>query len=168
MWIRKKIGRQVCGIDVLPAGEGNKERLDRLAVQEVVFAVKKSPEERAALYDRYKSMGFKVKVYTFPVENTEESGRRQIREFDVEELLFRQEVDFLGEEARSYYRDKVVLVSGGGGSIGSELSRQIARMHPQTADSFGYLREQRVRHPAGDAAGLWQRAEPGSGDRQHP
>ena len=76
-------------------------------------------------------MGFKVKVYTFPVENTEESGRRQIREFDVEELLFRQEVDFLGEEARSYYRDKVVLVSGGGGSIGSELSRQIARMHPK-------------------------------------
>ena len=128
---KEKIGRQVCGIDVLPAGEGNKERLDRLAVQEVVFAVKKSPEERAALYDRYKSMGFKVKVYTFPVENTEESGRRQIREFDVEELLFRQEVDFLGEEARSYYRDKVVLVSGGGGSIGSELSRQIARMHPR-------------------------------------
>ncbi len=128
---KEKIGRQVCGIDVLPAGDGNKERLDRLAVQEVVFAVKKSPEERAALYDRYKSMGFKVKVYTFPVENTEESGRRQIREFDVEELLFRQEVDFLGEEARSYYRDKVVLVSGGGGSIGSELSRQIARMHPK-------------------------------------
>ena len=109
-------------------------------MQEVVFAVKKSPEERAALYERYKSMGFKVKVYTFPVENTEESGRRQIREFDVEELLFRQEVDFLGEEARSYYRDKVVLVSGGGGSIGSELSRQIAGC-TQTADSFGYLRE---------------------------
>ena len=80
---------------------------------------------------------FKVKVYTFPVENTEESGRRQIREFDVEELLFRQEVDFLGEEARSYYRDKVVLVSGG---------RRFHRLRaepadrpdaPQTADSFG-------------------------------
>ena len=109
---KEKIGRQVCGIDVLPAGEGNKDRLDRLAVQEVVFAVKKSPEERAALYDRYKSMGFKVKVYTFPVENTEESGKRQIREFDVEELLFRREVDFLGDQTRRYYRDKVVLVSG--------------------------------------------------------
>ena len=35
---KEKIGRQICGINVLPAGEGNKERLDRLAVQEVVFA----------------------------------------------------------------------------------------------------------------------------------
>ena len=128
---REKVGRQVCGIDVLPVSTRNKEQLDRLGVQEVVFAVKKGPETRAILYDRYKSMGFKVKVYTYPVENTEESGKRQIREFDVEELLFRREVDFLGDETREYYRDKVVLVSGGGGSIGSELSRQIARMHPR-------------------------------------
>lgn len=128
---KEKVGRQICGIDVLPAGAGNKERLDRLSVQEVVFAVKKSPEQRAILYDRYQSMGFKIKVYTFPVENTEETGKRQIREFDVEELLFRRETDFLGEETRNYYRDKVVLVTGGGGSIGSELSRQIARMHPK-------------------------------------
>lgn len=128
---REKIGRQVMGIEVLPAREGNQEQLNRLAVQEVVFAVNKTPEERAALFDRYKGMGFKVKVYTFPVENTEANGKRQIREFDVEELLFRREVDFLGEETRTYYKDKVVLVSGGGGSIGSELSRQIARMGPR-------------------------------------
>ena len=128
---REKIGRQVCGINVLPPREGNKEELDQLSVQEVVFAVKKTPEERAALYNRYKSMGYKIKVYTFPVESTEENGRRQIREFDVEELLFRREVDFLGEQTRSFYRDKVVLVTGGGGSIGSELSRQIARMKPR-------------------------------------
>lgn len=128
---RGKIGRQVVGIDVLPAGEGNKERLTQLAVQEVVFAVNKAPDERARLYDKYKNMGFKIKVYTFPVENSEENGKRQIREFDIEELLFRREVDFLGDETRKYYRDKIVLVSGGGGSIGSELSRQIARMNPK-------------------------------------
>ena len=128
---RGKIGRQVVGIDVLPAGEGNKERLAKLSVQEVVFAVNKAPDERAELYQKYKNMGFKIKVYTFPVENSEESGKRQIREFDIEELLFRREVDFLGDETRKYYKDKVVLVSGGGGSIGSELSRQIARMNPK-------------------------------------
>lgn len=128
---KEKVGRKVMGIEVLPVWEGNKEQLNRLAVQEVVFAVNKTPEERALLFDRYKSMGFKVKVYTFPVENTEENGKRQIREFDVEELLFRREVNFLDEETCAYYRNKVVLVSGGGGSIGSELSRQIARMGPQ-------------------------------------
>lgn len=44
---KEKIGRQVCGIDVLPAGQGTKDRLDRLSVQEVVFALNKAPEEQA-------------------------------------------------------------------------------------------------------------------------
>ena len=128
---REKIGRQVVGIDVYSSEMANKDCLNYLGVQEVVFAVNKTPDERAALYEKYKRMGFKIKVYTFPVENSEANGRRQIREFDIEELLFRREVDFLGDETRAYYRDKVVLVSGGGGSIGSELSRQIARMSPK-------------------------------------
>lgn len=59
MWIRKKSAAKSAASTSSPAGEGNKERLDRLAVQEVVFAVKKSPEERAALYDRYKSMALR-------------------------------------------------------------------------------------------------------------
>ncbi|MBQ7930753.1 MAG: polysaccharide biosynthesis protein [Clostridia bacterium] len=59
------------------------------------------------------------------------NGKRHLREFDIEELLFRQPVEFHDEKTNTYYKDKVVLITGGGGSIGSELCRQIARMQPK-------------------------------------
>ncbi len=128
---REKIDRRIAGIEVLAPGKDTKDRLTQLAVQEIVFAVNKQPEERAALYAKYKDMGYKIKVYTLPLESAKEDGRRQIREFEAEELLFRKQLDFLGEQTQSFYKGKVVLVSGGGGSIGSELSRQIAKMKPK-------------------------------------
>jgi len=54
-----------------------------------------------------------------------------MREFDIEELLFRQPIEFHNEKTSAYYKDKVVLITGGGGSIGSELCRQIAKMQPK-------------------------------------
>ena len=60
-----------------------------------------------------------------------EGGRYRLREFNVEELLFRSPISFISEETRAFYRGKTVLISGGGGSIGSELARQIARMEPR-------------------------------------
>lgn len=128
---REKIGRRIFDIPVLSDDDGLKAKLVDLHVQELVFAVNKAPDERATLYGRYQSMGFKVKVYTTPVGSLQVDGKRQIREFEVEELLFRQQVDFLDESTRRFYRDKTVLISGGGGSIGSELARQIAKMHPR-------------------------------------
>ena len=130
MWIRKKsAAKSAASTSSLP-GRVITDGWTAWQCRKVGLCREEIPGGPAALYDRYKSMGFKVKVYTFPVENTEESGRRQIREVRCGRAAVPPGSDFLGEEARSYYRDKVVLVSGGGGSIGSELSRQIARMHP--------------------------------------
>lgn len=56
---------------------------------------------------------------------------RCFREIAAEELLFRPPVEFHEEKTDVYYRDKVVLITGGGGSIGSELCRQIAKMQPK-------------------------------------
>lgn len=127
---KEKIGRRIAGIEVLAEGSDTKEKLIGLGVQEIVFTVNRSPEVRKDLFSRYKAMGFKIKVYTLPLESSQEAGRRQIREIDIEELLFRKQADFLDGQMRSFYRGKVILVSGGGGSIGSELSRQIAKMEP--------------------------------------
>lgn len=49
--------------------------------------------------------------------------------YQMEELLFRNPVKMLDEKTTEYYKDKVVLITGGGGSIGSELCRQIAKMN---------------------------------------
>ena len=58
-------------------------------------------------------------------------GKRSLREFDIEELLFRAPRKLTNEKTDAYYNDKVILVTGGGGSIGSELCRQIVKMEPK-------------------------------------
>jgi len=56
---------------------------------------------------------------------------KQIREVRIEDLLGREAVDLQSEEICGYLEHKKVLVTGGGGSIGSELCRQIAKLNPR-------------------------------------
>lgn len=58
-------------------------------------------------------------------------GKRHLREFDIEELLFRRPIAVNDKRTSEYYRNKVILITGGGGSIGSELCRQLAKMQPK-------------------------------------
>ncbi len=55
----------------------------------------------------------------------------QLRDVDIEDLLGREVVELNTEEMAGYLEGEVVLVTGGGGSIGSELCRQIARFNPK-------------------------------------
>jgi len=129
---RSKAGREIAGIPVLSDAEATPEKFTEFHVQEIVFALPQtSPEDKKELYEQYKKTGCKIKVYDYPVMQTAGNGKRHLREFDIEELLFRQPVEFHDEKTNAYYKDKVVLITGGGGSIGSELCRQIARMQPK-------------------------------------
>ena len=56
---------------------------------------------------------------------------RQVREVQVEDVLGREPVRVEIEQVGAYLRDRIVLVTGAGGSIGSELCRQIARVRPR-------------------------------------
>ncbi|MGN1049689.1 MAG: polysaccharide biosynthesis protein [Selenomonadaceae bacterium] len=127
-----KVKRVICGLEVLP--EGDNDTLDIMAeagVQLVVFAVPgMSVVRRKELYEYYQANGFKVKLYDYPLSNMS-SGKRMLREIDVEELLFRRTVHVMEDSTKDYYRGKRVLITGGGGSIGSELCRQIASMEPE-------------------------------------
>ena len=129
---KEKIGRQIYGLPVLAEMDVSADTLHALYVQEAIFAIPQMRAERKkTIYDLYRKLGLKVKVYDYPVMQTAGSGRRALREFDIEELLFRPEITFNDESTGAYYRDKVVLITGGGGSIGSELCRQIAKMQPK-------------------------------------
>lgn len=55
----------------------------------------------------------------------------KLRDVNIEDLLGREEVKLNNENINKYIKDKVIMVTGGGGSIGSELCRQIARFGPK-------------------------------------
>lgn len=128
---KSKVGREVAGLRVLSVEEATAERLAFMQVREIVFALPQaSLEKRKALFEHYKNTGCKLKIYDYLMMQNAENKRR-MREFDVEDLLFRHPVEFDNHVTNAYYKDKVVLITGGGGSIGSELCRQIARMKPK-------------------------------------
>lgn len=128
---KTKVGREVNGIPVWYADETTLDKLKAYEVQEIVFAIPNMDvNKKKCLYDHYKNAGYKVKVYDYPTLYTAGS-KRNLREFDIEELLFRKPLAVTNEQTYAYYKDKVILITGGGGSIGSELCRQLAKMSPK-------------------------------------
>ena len=128
---KTKAGREVNGIPVWSADETTLDKLKAYEVQEIVFAIPNMDiNKKKCLYEHYKNAGYKVKVYDYPTLYTAGS-KRNLREFDIEELLFRKPLAVTNEKTYAYYKDKVILITGGGGSIGSELCRQLAKMSPK-------------------------------------
>ena len=123
---KEKVGRMISHVPVV----NSETNLNEYHVQEVVFALPNTGDDRRReLFEIYKDKGFKIKVYDYPsLENTD--GRRSLRDFAIEDLLYRRPVDVVDEKTAAWYRGKNVLITGGGGSIGSELARQIAKVGP--------------------------------------
>jgi len=130
---KAKIGREILGVPVYADNEDTFRMITDYPIQEIVFALPPiEPERKKALYEMYRQTGCKLKVYDYPLMQKAENSRRHMRDFDIEELLFRKPVDIGSDSTDEYYRGKVVLITGGGGSIGSELCRQIGRMGPKS------------------------------------
>ena len=128
---KNKVHREIQGIPVYYENENIFESLKEAEIQEVIFAISDLDDShKQALYERYLNAGYKIKVYDYPVMQIA-GGKRHLREFDIEELLFRKPIVMHDEKTNAYYKDKVILITGGGGSIGSELCRQLAKMEPK-------------------------------------
>lgn len=126
-----KVGREIQGIPVWSEDEATFRKLGEYEVQEIVFAIPSMDvDKKKALYDYYKKAGYKLKVYDYPTVYAA-GGKRHLREFDAEDLLFRKPLAVTDERTNDYYKGKVILITGGGGSIGSELCRQLAKMSPK-------------------------------------
>ena len=130
-----KKGTRVAGLPVYDDDKSIFTKLESIPVQEIFIAIPDlSADQAAHLFEYYSSSGCKVKIYDFS-RNTNgtysESDKRVVREFNIEDLLFRDAIHVTNKATHSFYEGKVVLVTGGGGSIGSELSRQIAACNPK-------------------------------------
>lgn len=155
-----KVGREIGGLPVL-SGEGDiGKSLADYGVQEVVFALPNvTRDRRLELYTIYRDLGYKIKAYDYPTLNADD-GKRRLHDFAIEDLLFRDSNHFLSNQTMAWYRGKSVLITGGGGSIGSELARQIARCGPSRLvildvyENGAYDVQQELRTRYGDALNL--------------
>ncbi len=153
-----KAGTRVAGLPVYMENEDTLELLHDFNIQEVIIAIPQLEGERAEkIFEYYGALGCKVKVYDFPYkEESTGDGKRVIREFNIEDLLFRNTIDVTDSETKEFYRGKSVLITGGGGSIGSELARQVAKCSPRKLVIFdiyennAYDIEQELKKKYGD------------------
>lgn len=137
---KDKIGYRVADLKVYAEDEHIFEKLKNLPVQEIFVAIPElDAAESARLIRLYSDAGYKVKRYDFPVwdalsmADPDTQMRRVVRDFRIEDLLGRESLEkkINSGELKTYYKDRVVLVTGGGGSIGSEICRQIAKCKPK-------------------------------------
>ena len=130
-----KVGNYISGIRIYPEDENAVELIKRLPVQEIFIAIPQlDGDSLKKMHDFYSQTGCKIKIYALPISkwnNNDGTGHRSLREFKIEDLLFRHSLDINNEQSRSFYSGKTILVTGGGGSIGSELCRQLATCSPK-------------------------------------
>ena len=135
----RKKNMRLHGIRVLGTSDELPHLLRDRRPDELLIAIPSaSGEQRARIVEMARAQNVPVK--TLPGLNELIAGdldlARQVRPVEVEDLLGREPVEVDVDAIASYVKDKTVLVTGAGGSIGSELCRQLARAEP-TADRDG-------------------------------
>lgn len=129
---KSKIGRKLLGYGVL----GSSDELDEIVrdngVREIIIAmpsVKGSIIKKAA--GKCRGLGCHVKVLPGLYELIDgKVSVQQLRNIELEDLLRRDSIQLDIDAISRYIEEKVVMVTGAGGSIGSELCRQISRAKP--------------------------------------
>ena len=130
----EKRDKRIHGVPVLGPIQQMDEILADTPVTDVIMAIQNlTPERRREILELCAATGRRVHVLGDPVTAVDKSGSRSaptVREVEIEDLLGRQPVTLDNPRIASFIQGKTVLVTGGGGSIGSELCRQIAEYRP--------------------------------------
>ena len=111
------------------------EVLDDVEPDEVMIAIPSAPGTlRAAVVSACRARGITVRTVPTVFELVQTGGQlsRQLRDVRIEDVLGRDPVRMEIESVGGYLTGRTVLVTGAGGSIGSELCRQISRVNPET------------------------------------
>ena len=129
-----KKGGKVYGIKVLGGLEDVEKIIEKNEVSKIIISMPSVEQSKISniLKELNKLKDISVKMLP-NVDNLIEEGNlsTQLRNIKLEDLLGREEIKINTKEVFDFIQDKIVFVTGGGGSIGSELINQIAKYNPK-------------------------------------
>ncbi len=126
-------GKILRGVKIIGGREEIPEAVQKYQIDEIIIAMPSASRSTVKkIVEICKETGCKLEIVPgiYQLINGDVSVS-QLREVDIEDLLGRESVKINVDEVADYVRGKVVMVTGGGGSIGSELCRQIAKHDPK-------------------------------------
>lgn len=130
-----KIGQKLNGVLIVGPVEKISQFIEDLNVEEIILAIADYPIQKLNWLVNEVSK-YKIKVKKLLSYSDVDRNNPKIVNVKVEDLLNRQEIHLDNQGISDFIKDEVVLVTGGGGSIGSELCRQIAELKPKALVIF--------------------------------
>lgn len=128
-----KKGKSIRGVRI----EGNRDDIPQLVekykVQGIIISIPSASKKTISeIVDICKETSCQIQVLPGLYQMVQgDVSVSKLRPVEIEDLLGREPIKIHNEEVMGYVENKVILVTGGGGSIGSELCRQIAAHHPK-------------------------------------
>lgn len=153
---RAKVGMRIDGIKVMGTSEDIPNIVQKKHIEEIIIAIPSiSGKRKAELVTLCRDTKCHVRMVTPLSELKDTPTMSDIRETNITDILFRPEVDLDVRSIEGYLEHKTVLVTGGGGSIGAEICRQVAAFYPSKLiifdiyenNAYELLCELKRRHP---------------------
>ncbi len=128
---KKKVKKRLAGVVVLGTDEDMPRIVEQYNIDTAYIAIKNiSKEDLKAMIERCRQLNLRTRIVSFELQDNA-NERASVRNVNINDLLGRGELHLNSEEIGGYLTGKTVMVTGAGGSIGSELVRQIMQFTPK-------------------------------------
>ena len=128
---KQKVKKRLSGVVVLGTDDDMPRIVKQYNIDTAYIAIKNiTQQDLREMIERCRQMNLRTKIVSFELQNNV-GERASVRNVNINDLLGRGELYLNNEEIGGYLTGKTIMVTGAGGSIGSELVRQIMQFTPE-------------------------------------